>query len=113
VSFLDAAVARAHAAGINRAAIVLDPGIGFGKRTEDNLALLHGIACLNSLGYPVLIGVSRKRIIGDITGQNVEGRLAGSLGAAIAAWLNGAHIVRVHDVRQTIDAFKAFLEVRA
>jgi dihydropteroate synthase len=111
-SFLEEAAGRARGAGIAREAIILDPGIGFGKLRAHNLALLGGIGRLKSLGYPVLIGASRKRLIGELTGKDVPERLAGSLGAALAAWRNGADILRVHDVSQTIDALHVFREVR-
>lgn len=111
-SFLEKAAARALGAGVAREAIVLDPGIGFGKLKEHNLALLKGIDRLKALGYPVLVGVSRKRLIGELTGREVPERLAGSLGAALAAWLNGADILRVHDVAPTIDALRVFREVK-
>ena len=107
---LRASAARALAAGIAPRSIVLDPGIGFGKRADHNIALLKGIDQLVALGYPVLIGVSRKRLIGDITGKDISNRLAGSIGAALAAWRNGASILRVHDVDETLDALKAFSE---
>ncbi len=110
-SFLEGAANHAIEAGIYPDAIILDPGIGFGKLREHNLALLQGIERIASLGYPVLIGLSRKRLIGELTGRDVADRLAGSLGAALAAWLNGAQILRVHDVEETVDAFRAFHEV--
>ncbi len=103
-SSLALSVSRAAAAGVRRERIILDPGIGFGKRTCDNLALLAGLEDIVSLGYPVLVGISRKRIIGEITGKPVAERLAGSIGAACAAWMRGAAIFRVHDVAETVDA---------
>lgn len=111
LAFLRAAAARAVAAGIPAESIILDPGIGFGKRQEHNIALLKGIDRIAALGYPVLIGVSRKRLIGELTGREIADRLSGSLGAALAAWRNGADILRVHDVRETIDALTTFSEV--
>ncbi len=110
-AFLEDAAQRALDAGIAPEAIILDPGIGFGKLNEHNLALLRGIGRLKGLGYPVLVGVSRKRLIGELTGRDVPERLAGSLGAALAAWRNGADILRVHDVAPTIDALRVFREV--
>ncbi|HUX38215.1 MAG TPA: dihydropteroate synthase [Rectinemataceae bacterium] len=102
-SFLLDAAARALAAGVPAERIVLDPGIGFGKRLEDNLALLSALDSLRDLGYPLLVGLSRKGFVGSLTGKPVEGRLAGSLGAAAAAWTLGARIFRVHDVAETRD----------
>ncbi|MEN6499054.1 MAG: dihydropteroate synthase [Rectinema sp.] len=110
-SFLEGAAERALEAGIAPEAIIIDPGIGFGKLKEHNLVLLKGIDRLKNLGYPVLIGVSRKRLIGELTGRDVPERLAGSLGAVLAAWLNGADIIRVHDVAPTIDTLRVFREV--
>lgn len=103
-AFLACAAERAEAAGVSRDCIILDPGIGFGKRARDNLDLLSGLESLVGLGYPVLAGISRKRIIGEITGKPIALRLAGSLGAACAAWMRGASIFRVHDVAETFDA---------
>lgn len=98
---------RALAAGIERDAIVLDPGIGFGKRLGDNLALLGGLERLACLGHPILVGASRKSFIGSITGAAVPQRLPGSLAAVAWAARQKAAIVRVHDVAAT----RAFLDV--
>lgn len=106
-----AAAAAALEAGIPASAIVLDPGIGFGKLLQHNLDLLRRLYLLRNCGYPVLVGLSRKRMIGDLTGKPVEGRLAGSLGAACAAWSRGADILRVHDVASTVDALRTFVAV--
>ncbi|HWR10221.1 MAG TPA: dihydropteroate synthase [Rectinemataceae bacterium] len=106
--FLGAATRKALDAGVSRAGIVLDPGIGFGKRLEHNLDLLERLYLLAESGYPVLVGLSRKRFVGEITGKPVEERLAGSLGAACAARARGADIFRVHDVAATMDALKVF-----
>ena len=102
-AFLLEAASRAAAAGVPADHIVLDPGIGFGKRLEDNLALLSALDSLRDLGYPLLVGLSRKGFVGTLTGKPIEGRLAGSLGAAAAAWILGARIFRVHDVAETRD----------
>jgi len=107
-AFLLAAAARAEAAGIPRDRVVLDPGIGFGKRLEDNLALLSRLDELADLGYPVLVGLSRKSFVGALTGRPPEGRLAGSLGAACAAFAKGARVFRVHDAAETRDALALF-----
>ena len=106
--FLLRAAARALAEGIPASAIVLDPGIGFGKTYAHNLDLIERLYLLEECGYPVLVGLSRKRMIGELTGRKVEERLAGSLGAACAAWARGADILRVHDVAATVDALSAF-----
>ncbi|HEX8980706.1 MAG TPA: dihydropteroate synthase [Parasulfuritortus sp.] len=106
-SFLAERMAAAAAEGIAAARIVVDPGFGFGKSLEDNLALLRGLGRFKALA-PVLAGVSRKRMIGALTGREVQDRLAGSLAAALRAVDNGAAIVRVHDVRETVDALKVW-----
>ena len=107
--FLAEAASGAMAAGIDRGRILIDPGIGFGKRLEDNLDLLSRLGLVVALGYPVVVGLSRKAFIGAIVGKSVEARLAGSLGAACAAWLGGALVLRVHDVGETVDALAAFI----
>ncbi|MEJ5185246.1 MAG: dihydropteroate synthase, partial [Rectinemataceae bacterium] len=104
--FLRHAVARAKAAGIPDDAIILDPGIGFGKLLEHNMDLLSSIGVFRSMGYPVLIGLSRKRMIGELTGREIQDRMAGSIGGALAAAILGADILRVHDVPETVDALK-------
>jgi dihydropteroate synthase len=85
--------------------IIVDPGIGFGKTLEHNMTILKNIYAFKSLGYPVMIGISRKSFIGKITGKEVENRLYGSIAVESYAMLNGVDIVRVHDVGETIDAF--------
>lgn len=105
---LIAAADYAQVQGISHDAIVLDPGIGFGKSLENNIALMQHIPDFIKIGYPVLIGISRKSSIGAITGKDPEGRLAGSLGAACWAADRGAAIIRVHDVEATVDALKVY-----
>ncbi|HKO17232.1 MAG TPA: dihydropteroate synthase [Gemmatimonadaceae bacterium] len=101
-------VERAAAAGVERARVAVDPGIGFAKRGEHSLQLLAALPELVALGYPVVVGVSRKRFIGEITGvTEAAERVHGSLGAGVAALALGARIFRVHDVaahRQALDA---------
>jgi len=106
--FLVAAAERAIAMGIAPDRIVIDPGIGFGKRLEDNLALLSRLDELAATGYPVLVGLSRKSFIGTITGAAPGERLPGSLAAACAARSRGAVIFRVHDVAETVAALAVF-----
>ena len=91
-------------AGIARERIVVDPGFGFGKTLAHNLDLLRNLSELAALGFPVLAGVSRKSMVGAITGRNVDARLAGSIAAALAAAMRGARLLRVHDVGDTVDA---------
>lgn len=108
--FLAQARDRAVDAGIKRERILLDPGIGFGKRTgdgvEDNVTLLSALPRFVGLGQPVLVGASRKRFIGNITGASVGERLPGSLVAAMAALWGGASVLRVHDVAATVQAVR-------
>ncbi len=106
--FLALAAQSAIAAGIPSGLILLDPGIGFGKRAEDNLDILTRLGLLAALGYPVVVGLSRKALVGHIVGKAVGDRLAGSLGAACAAYAGGAAVLRVHDVTETVDALAAF-----
>jgi dihydropteroate synthase len=94
----------AHCASNGIGQVILDPGIGFGKTLAHNLALLAALPRLRVLGAPVLVGLSRKSMIGQLTGRAVDQRLAGSLAAAVLALRNGASIFRVHDVRETRDA---------
>ena len=91
-------------AGIARERLVIDPGIGFGKTARHNLELLRGLCRLSELCLPILIGLSRKALLGRITGRDVNNRLAGSVSAAVLAAERGAAIVRVHDVAATRDA---------
>lgn len=108
---LEDSALRAMAAGIRRENIILDPGIGFGKRQKDNLDLLRGIEKLKKLGYPLLIGLSRKKFIGTITGCDTDDRLAGTLAANAFSTIKGAHILRVHDVKETVDMVKVLKEL--
>jgi dihydropteroate synthase len=111
--FLLARAQACIAAGIAPSRIVLDPGFGFGKTLAHNLALLRALPDLAAAGYPVLAGLSRKASLGQITGRGVGERLPASLAAALAAVARGAAIVRVHDVRATVDALKVWLAVEA
>ena len=110
--FLRARAAACVAAGIARERICIDPGIGFGKRVEHNLALLARLDELAGLGFPVLLGVSRKSLIGINTGRPAGARLAGSIAFAALAVARGAAIVRAHDVAATLDAVKAAAALR-
>jgi len=104
--FLSKRIAAAEAEGIGRNRIVIDPGFGFGKTLAHNLTLLRELGRLADLGIPVLAGLSRKSMLGTLTGRDVGERLPASLAAALIAVQNGANIVRVHDVRATVDMFK-------
>ena len=111
VQFLRARIAAVEAAGIARERIVVDPGFGFGKTQPHNLALLHGLDAFNVLGVPVLAGLSRKSMLGAITGRDVEHRVHASVAAALLAVQRGAKIVRVHDVGATVDVLKVWQAV--
>ena len=97
-----------EAAGIARDRIVIDPGFGFGKTVAHNLALLRSLDVFKATGYPVMAGISRKSMLGGIAGRDVKERGAASIAAALAAVTRGASIVRVHDVRETVDALKVW-----
>jgi dihydropteroate synthase len=106
--FLAQRAARLQSLGVDAERIVLDPGIGFGKKLHHNIALHRGIAQLLELGFPVLVGWSRKSALGTITGRPVHERQAGSVAAALAAAQRGARVLRVHDVAATVDALKTW-----
>lgn len=100
---------RIHAclsSGIKREKLILDPGFGFGKTLTHNLMLLKQLRGFEVLGLPLLVGLSRKSMLGHITGKEVEGRMAASVSAAVISAMNGASIIRVHDVSETVDALK-------
>ena len=102
--FLRERVEACKAAGIARERIVVDPGFGFGKTVEHNLALLEALRAIGPPGLPVLAGLSRKGMLGTLTGRPVGDRVYASVAAALAAITRGAAIVRVHDVAATVDA---------
>ncbi len=113
LAFLGERVDACVAAGIPRSRLLVDPGFGFGKRLDDNLALLAHLPRLAALQLPVLVGMSRKGMLGQLTGRGVDERLAAGLAAASIAVLNGALIIRSHDVAATVDAIKVAASVRA
>ena len=104
--FLESRARAALDAGVANQHILLDPGFGFGKTLAHNLVLLGSLGEIDSLGYPVLVGISRKAMIGKILDQPASERVAGSVAAAMIAVQQGAKIVRVHDVKATQDALK-------
>ena len=115
--FLAAALERGEAAGIERAQMLVDPGIGFGKTVAHNLEILRRLAELESLGSPVVVGPSRKRFIGVVTAdrivqnpesrvQSPESRIEGTVAACVIAAMNGANVLRVHDVKPVVKALK-------
>ena len=99
IAFLKERIEKAQSAGINQNRIIVDPGIGFGKTPTDNMRLIRYLEDFKMLGMPILVGVSRKSFIGHITGGLPQERVEGTAAAVTAAILNGAHIIRVHDVR--------------
>ncbi|MEL7199105.1 MAG: dihydropteroate synthase [Pseudomonadota bacterium] len=103
--FLKDARAKAIAAGIDENAIMLDPGIGFGKSLGDNLALINSLPLFHALGSPIMLGASRKRMIGALSREEEAGeRLGGSIALAVRAMEAGVHVLRVHDVAETVQA---------
>jgi dihydropteroate synthase len=105
-SYLLQRAVQCQRAGIDASKIVLDPGFGFGKTTQHNLSLLKNLGHLTAAGYPVLVGLSRKSMIGNLLGHEVAQRMSASVALAVEAANRGASIVRVHDVAATIDALK-------
>lgn len=112
LTYLKNRVAEALRAGVARENIIIDPGIGFGKRLEDNLDLLQNLDDFHMLGYPVLLGASRKRFIGMLDKSSVDNRLGGSLAAALWGASMGAQYIRVHDVAETAQALKVWHAIR-
>ena len=108
LSFLELSAQAMQALGVEKTRIVVDPGIGFGKTVAQNFTLLARQRELLALGYPVLAGWSRKSSLGAVTGLDVGQRLQPSVAAALLAVERGARIVRVHDVRETVDAIKVW-----
>jgi dihydropteroate synthase len=97
-TFLKKSIDRAQASGIKKENIIIDPGIGFGKRLKDNLTLINNLNVLEELGRPILIGVSRKSFIGTILDSPPQDRLEGTIASAVLSVVHGAAILRVHDV---------------
>jgi dihydropteroate synthase len=110
-AFLEARIRACLAAGIARECIAIDPGFGFGKTLAHNLQLLRSMGTFAATGFPVVAGLSRKSSLGAITGRSVDERVSASVAAALAAVARGAAIVRVHDVRETVDALRVWRAV--
>ncbi|WP_109078811.1 dihydropteroate synthase [Aggregatibacter kilianii] len=106
LKFMQERTEQCLAAGIKQGNIIWDPGFGFGKSVQHNYRLLHDLAVFCKQGYPVLAGISRKSMIGAVLDKPVEQRIVGSVSAALIAAMNGACILRVHDVAETADALK-------
>jgi dihydropteroate synthase len=111
ITWLDSRTRELTAAGIDEEKIIIDPGIGFGKRLNDNLRIIHEIGDFHSLGFPVLIGYSRKSFIGTLTEQQPGGRLWGGFAALGKSLEGGVHMVRVHDVKETADFIKVWRSI--
>ena len=112
--FLEERVSACEAAGIARDRIAVDPGIGFGKTVDHNLEILDGLGVYRAIGCAVVIGVSRKSLIARLSAAEPPNRrLAGSVAAALAAVERGAHVVRVHDVRETRQALAVWTAITA
>ncbi len=112
IAFLRERCDQLMAVGVEKNRLSIDPGFGFGKTLEHNIELLQNIGLIREeLGLPVLAGISRKTMIGSLTGKPVERRMAGSLAAALAAMAQGARILRVHDVAETVDAIRVWQAV--
>ena len=112
-AFLAARVAACRAAGMAPERLTVDPGFGFGKTLEHNLTLLRRLPELAADGVPVLVGLSRKSMLGTLTQRQPGGRLAGSVAVAVIAALNGARIIRAHEVAATVDALRVAAAVQA
>jgi dihydropteroate synthase len=111
--WLEARIEALEAVGVARARIIVDPGIGFGKGVAENLAILNGLSLFHGLGCPILLGASRKRFIGALSNEApVEARLGGSLAVAMKAAEQGAQIIRVHDVPETVQALRIWRGLR-
>ena len=112
-AFLDRRVRACREAGIDTARLLVDPGFGFGKTVSHNLTLLANLRALSSIGLPILVGLSRKSTLGELTGKAVTERLPASIASAVMAALNGVAVLRVHDVEETVDALKVVEATRA
>jgi dihydropteroate synthase len=111
--WLEERIAAAEAAGIARDRVLVDPGFGFGKSVAHNLEIMNGLALFHSLGVPLVVGASRKRTIGALSGEAAaDRRLGGSIAFALKAVEQGAQIVRVHDVFETVQALRVWRGLR-
>ena len=110
-NFFDERIEFCQSKGIKPEQLFLDPGIGFGKRVKDNFVLINNLSSFKKFGLPLFIGLSRKSFIGKTLRRDVKDRLSGTLAATTAALMNGANIVRVHDVKETVEAIKIIKEI--
>jgi dihydropteroate synthase len=104
-AFLTSRLHALKAAGVNASRVLLDPGFGFGKRREDNIQLLKHLQRLTDIGPPLLVGLSRKSILGAIAGNDASQKMHAGIAASVISVLKGARVLRVHDVKATADAF--------
>jgi dihydropteroate synthase len=112
IAFLVGRVGECVAAGFDRERLIVDPGFGFGKNDQHNLEILSKLSQFSEIGLPLLVGLSRKRTLGNLTGKAPENRVAAGVAAAVIAVGNGANIVRTHDVAETVDALQIVNAVR-
>ena len=111
--WLEARIAAVTAAGVARERLLVDPGIGFGKTLRHNLAILNGLSLFHALGLPIVLGASRKRIVGALSGEaDVDQRLGGSVALALKGAAQGVQILRVHDVFETVQALRVWRGLR-
>ncbi|HSL96419.1 MAG TPA: dihydropteroate synthase [Thermoleophilia bacterium] len=111
-AFLDERMGFALARGVDEEQLLIDPGIGFGKTVAHNLVLLRGLGRLKELGRPLVLGASRKRFLGAILGAEPGGRLIGTVASTVIGLMNGADVVRVHEVRENFEALRVVLALR-
>ena len=111
-AFLEERMGFALARGVDEEQLLIDPGIGFGKTVAHNLVLLRGLARLKELGRPLVLGASRKRFLGAILGAEPGGRLIGTVASTVIGLMNGADVVRAHDVRENFEALRVVLALR-
>ena len=111
-AFLNARLQASTHAGCKAANILLDPGFGFGKTREHNITLLQNLESLADLGQPLLVGLSRKSVLGQVTGNDIDARLYASIAASVIASMKGAKILRVHDVKATVEALKVVTAIQ-
>ena len=111
-AFLQARLQAAIDAGVPASRILLDPGFGFGKTRAHNIALIQQLESFSTLGQPLLVGLSRKSVLGQVTGNDVDARLYASIAASVIAAMKGAKILRVHDVKATIEALKVVVALQ-
>lgn len=114
---LQRSIEAALGQGVNESKLLVDPGIGFGKTQAGNLALLRHLESIAAMGFPVVVGASRKSFVGKVASEGeeplpVERRKAASVGAAVSAWLGGAHVLRVHDVQDTVEALRVAAAIK-